>query len=59
MALDRSLFLHLTDRFTHLRGYRPGTSEARSWERSIPALAAALNDAGLGDVEVMLSTRSR
>ncbi len=54
MALDRSLFLHLTDRFTHLHGYRPGASEARSWERSVPVLAAALNDAGLGDVEVML-----
>ncbi|WP_053912912.1 DUF2075 domain-containing protein [Streptomyces sp. SCSIO 75703] len=54
MALDRSLFLHLTDQFVHMHGYRPGTSEARSWERSIPVLAAALNDAGLGDVEVML-----
>ncbi|MFF7542679.1 DNA/RNA helicase domain-containing protein [Streptomyces canus] len=54
MALDGSLFLHLTDQFAHMHGYRPGTSEIRSWERSIPVLAAALNDAGLGDVEVML-----
>lgn len=54
MALDGSLFLHLTDQFAHMHGYAPGTSEARSWERSIPVLAAALNDAGLGDVEVML-----
>ncbi len=54
MALDGSLFLHLTDQFVHMHGYRPGTSEARSWERSIPVLAAALNDAGLGDVEMML-----
>ncbi|MBQ0825707.1 DUF2075 domain-containing protein [Streptomyces tagetis] len=54
MALDRSLFLHLTEQFVHMHGYPPGTSEARSWERSIPVLAAALNDAGLGDVEVML-----
>lgn len=54
MAFDGSLFLHLTDQFVHMHGYRPGTSEARSWERSIPVLAAALNDAGLGDVEVML-----
>jgi hypothetical protein len=37
-----------------MHGYRPGASEVRSWERSIPALASALNDAGLGDVEVML-----
>ncbi|CAM5564677.1 AAA+ ATPase domain-containing protein OS=Streptomyces glaucescens OX=1907 GN=SGLAU_32940 PE=4 SV=1 [Streptomyces glaucescens] len=54
MAFDGSLFLHLTDQFVHMHGYRPGTSEVRSWERSIPVLAAALNDAGLGDVEVML-----
>ncbi|MGA5178877.1 DNA/RNA helicase domain-containing protein [Streptomyces pseudogriseolus] len=54
MALDGSLFLHLTDQFVHMHGYRPGTSEVRSWERSIPVLAAALNDAGLGDVEMML-----
>ncbi|MEU0244926.1 DUF2075 domain-containing protein [Streptomyces sp. NPDC006235] len=54
MALDSSLYLHLTEQFTHMHGYRPYPSEARSWERSIPALAAALNDAGLGDVEVML-----
>ncbi|MER5575672.1 hypothetical protein SAMN06272771_2254 [Streptomyces sp. Ag82_O1-12] len=54
MALDSSLYLHLTEQFTHMHGYRPNPSEARSWERSIPALAAALNDAGLGDVEVML-----
>ncbi|WP_282699663.1 DUF2075 domain-containing protein [Streptomyces sp. CC219B] len=54
MALDGSLFLHLTDQFVHMHGYQPGGSEARSWERSIPVLVAALNDAGLGDVEVML-----
>ncbi|MEV5270514.1 DUF2075 domain-containing protein [Streptomyces werraensis] len=54
MALDGSLFLHLIDQFVHMHGYRPGTSEVRSWERSIPVLAAALNDAGLGDVEMML-----
>ncbi|AXE89958.1 DUF2075 domain-containing protein [Streptomyces sp. Go-475] len=54
MALDHSLYLHLTEQFTHVHGYRPGPSEARSWERSIPALSAALNDAGLGDVEIML-----
>ncbi|MEU4258410.1 DUF2075 domain-containing protein [Streptomyces fradiae] len=54
MALDGSLFLHLTDRFVRVHGYRPGASEVRSWERSLPVLAAALNDAGLGDVEVML-----
>ncbi|MFD4577016.1 DNA/RNA helicase domain-containing protein [Streptomyces sp. NPDC058417] len=54
MALDGSLYFHLTEQFTHLHGYRPNPSEARSWERSVPLLAAVLNDAGLGDVEVML-----
>ncbi|WP_031510608.1 DUF2075 domain-containing protein [Streptomyces megasporus] len=54
MALDGSLFLHLTEQFVHTHGHRPSFSEARSWERSIPVLASALNDAGLGDVEVML-----
>ncbi|MBO0655487.1 DUF2075 domain-containing protein [Streptomyces triculaminicus] len=54
MALDSSLFLHLNEQFFHVLGHRPGSSEARSWERSIPALAAALNDAGLGNVEVIL-----
>ncbi|MGW4546131.1 DNA/RNA helicase domain-containing protein [Streptomyces violaceorubidus] len=53
-ALDSSLYLHLTEQFVHMHGYRPSTAEARSWERSIPALTAALNDAGLGKVEVML-----
>ncbi|MEU9517995.1 DUF2075 domain-containing protein [Streptomyces sp. NPDC048224] len=54
MAFDGSLFLHLNDQFVHMHGYRPSTSEARSWERSIPVLATALNDAGLGGVEMML-----
>ncbi|MEV5280458.1 DUF2075 domain-containing protein [Streptomyces sp. NPDC052811] len=52
--LSGSLFLRLTEQFVHMHGYRPGTSEARSWERSIPTLVNALNDAGLGQVEVLL-----
>ncbi|WP_051855443.1 DUF2075 domain-containing protein [Streptomyces sp. NRRL B-1347] len=54
MALDTSLYHHLAEQFAHAHGYRPGASEARSWERSLPALAAVLNDAGLGGVEVMI-----
>ncbi|MEU9924817.1 DUF2075 domain-containing protein [Streptomyces griseoluteus] len=53
-ALDTSLYLHLTERFVRMHGHRPSAAEARSWERSIPALTAALNDADLGEVEVML-----
>ncbi|MFD5031158.1 DNA/RNA helicase domain-containing protein [Streptomyces sp. NPDC058405] len=52
--LEGSLALHLTEQFVHLHGYRPGMSEVRSWERSIPALTDALLDAGLGQVEVLL-----
>ncbi|TXS52714.1 DUF2075 domain-containing protein [Streptomyces sp. t39] len=54
MAFDGSLFLHLTERFVHMHGHGPSDAESRSWKRSIRELAAALNDAGLGDVEVML-----
>ncbi|MGW5617388.1 DUF2075 domain-containing protein [Streptomyces sp. NPDC003877] len=54
MVFDSSLYLHLTEQFAHVHGFRPSLSEVRSWQRSIPALTAALNDAGLGDVEVML-----
>lgn len=53
-ALDTSLYLHLTEQFVHMHGHRPSPAESRSWERSIPALAGVLNDAGLGEVEVML-----
>jgi uncharacterized protein len=35
-------------------GHRPGLAERRSWERSIPVLAADLVDAGLGSVEMLL-----
>ncbi|MFD0339576.1 DNA/RNA helicase domain-containing protein [Streptomyces sp. NPDC127117] len=52
--LEGSLALHLIENFVHQHGRRPGDSEVRSWERSIPALTNALVEAGLGDVEVML-----
>ncbi|SCZ16657.1 hypothetical protein SAMN02745898_11848 [Streptomyces sp. 136MFCol5.1] len=54
MAHEGSLFLRLTEQFVHHHGYRPGASEARSWERSIPVLMSALIHAGLDDVEVLL-----
>ncbi|MFJ8751474.1 DNA/RNA helicase domain-containing protein [Streptomyces sp. NPDC102441] len=52
--LEGALALHLMENFQHAHGYRPGTSEVRSWERSIPALTGALLDAGLGDVEMLI-----
>ncbi|MFD3676790.1 DNA/RNA helicase domain-containing protein [Streptomyces sp. NPDC058613] len=44
----------LTENFLHRHGYRPHSSEVRSWERSIPALTNALVEAGLGEVEILL-----
>ncbi|MEW2704962.1 DUF2075 domain-containing protein [Streptomyces koyangensis] len=44
----------LTENFQHKHHHRPQPGEVRSWERSIPALANALVEAGLGEVEVML-----
>ncbi|MGR8007660.1 DNA/RNA helicase domain-containing protein [Streptomyces hypolithicus] len=52
--LEGSLSLHLVENFTHAHGRRPGASEVRSWERSIPALTGALLDAGLGEVEMLI-----
>ncbi|MFF4443013.1 DNA/RNA helicase domain-containing protein [Streptomyces sp. NPDC001621] len=52
--LAGSLCLRMTEQFVHHHGYRPGLSETRAWERSIPALTNALHDAGLGDVEMLL-----
>jgi hypothetical protein len=53
-TLDGSLYLHLSEQFVHAHGYRPSLSEARSWERSLPALSRALVDAGLGQVEMLV-----
>ncbi|MFJ5738417.1 DNA/RNA helicase domain-containing protein [Streptomyces microflavus] len=49
-----ALFFRLTEQFVRTHGHKPSSSEVRSWERSIPVLASALNDAGLGQVEVLL-----
>lgn len=35
-------------------GHRPSPGERRSWKRSLPALAADLNDAGRGGVEMLI-----
>ncbi|OEJ93704.1 DUF2075 domain-containing protein [Streptomyces thermolilacinus] len=48
------LSLRLTERFVHEHGHRPGPSEVRSWERSLPALMSVLVEAGLHDVTVLL-----
>ncbi|WP_327268007.1 DUF2075 domain-containing protein [Streptomyces sp. NBC_01218] len=53
-TLEGTLALHLMENFQHTHGYRPGASEVRSWERSLPALTGALLDAGLDDVEMLI-----
>ncbi|MFD8021352.1 DNA/RNA helicase domain-containing protein [Streptomyces lavendulae] len=52
--LSTSLFLRLTDQFVHVHGHKPSQAEVRSWERSLPVLAYALNEAGLGQVEMLI-----
>ncbi|MEU3375157.1 DUF2075 domain-containing protein [Streptomyces sp. NPDC006660] len=51
---SKALFFRLTEQFAHVHGHKPSSSEVRSWERSIPVLANALNEAGLGQVEILL-----
>lgn len=53
-SLAGSLFLRLTEQFAYVQGHKPSPAEARSWESSIPVLARALEDAGLGQVEMLL-----
>ncbi|MFD9053121.1 DNA/RNA helicase domain-containing protein [Streptomyces zaomyceticus] len=53
-TLEGSLALLLIENFRHKHSHQPGSSEVRSWERSLPALTHALVEAGLGDVEVMV-----
>ncbi|MCP3754102.1 DUF2075 domain-containing protein [Streptomyces sp. TBY4] len=52
--LASSLYFRLTEQFVHVHGHKPSAGEARSWERSIPVVANALNDAGLGQVEMLI-----
>ncbi|MEU5578039.1 DUF2075 domain-containing protein [Streptomyces huasconensis] len=50
---SKDLFLRLTDHFVNDHGYGPSTSEARSWEKSLPALLNVVMEAGLGDVHLL------
>lgn len=50
---SKDLFLRLTDHFVNDHRHRPSDSEARSWEKSLPALLNVLMEAGLGDVHVL------
>lgn len=45
---------NLARQFRVAHGYEAGESEQRSWQRSLPALADTLVEAGLGNVEVLV-----
>ncbi|MGP3756300.1 hypothetical protein B046DRAFT_04245 [Streptomyces sp. LamerLS-316] len=53
-GLSGALAFRMTEQFVHAHGYLPSSSEVTSWKRSIPALASALNDSGLSQVEMLL-----
>ena len=44
----------LAQQMLYAAGHRPSRSEVTSWTNSIPALVRDLNDAGLGEVEILL-----
>lgn len=52
--LERDLADRLAEQLAITVGHSAGPAERRSWERSIPVLAADLVDAGLGGVEMLL-----
>ncbi|WP_045820818.1 DUF2075 domain-containing protein [Williamsia herbipolensis] len=54
LADPDSLVEQLLERMLNQRGYRPAKAEQQSWRRSLPVLAADLNDAGLGEVEMLV-----
>jgi hypothetical protein len=53
-ALEAHLADRLAEQMAITMGHRPSPSERRSWERSLPTLAADVNDAGLGGVEMLI-----
>lgn len=53
-VLEHHLADHLAEQLAIRTGQTASTSERRSWERSLPALAADLRAAGLDDVEMLV-----
>jgi hypothetical protein len=49
-----SLIPFLIEQHLLAYGRKPGPAEVRAWERSLPALAAVLTDADLGDVQMLV-----
>ncbi|WP_372491667.1 DNA/RNA helicase domain-containing protein [Gordonia zhenghanii] len=54
MSQPDSLVEQLLSQMLFTTGHRAGESEQNSWRRSLPALAADLREAGLGDVEMLI-----
>ncbi|MGW8526201.1 DNA/RNA helicase domain-containing protein [Nocardiopsis sp. NPDC055824] len=55
--LEEELGQLLAEHLRYATGRSPSPAEVRSWNRSLPALATDLVDAGLGDVEVLMEYR--
>lgn len=56
-ALEHHLSQRLAEQLSFSAGQSASPAERRSWERSLPALAADLNAAGLGGVEMLVEYR--
>ncbi|RKT76709.1 hypothetical protein DFJ68_0105 [Terracoccus luteus] len=52
--LELELESRLAEQMAHVTGRRPSPAERRSWSRSLPVLAADLQDAGLSGVEMLV-----
>lgn len=53
-ALSGRLTELLTGEFVRVHGHRPAPGDVRVWEQGVPALAAALCEAGLPQVEMLI-----
>lgn len=53
-TLEADLAQRLNEHMMAQVGHRASASEMRSWERSLPIVAADLRDAGLGQVEMLI-----
>jgi hypothetical protein len=54
VANPESVVEQLVEQLIFQTHRRPARAEVRSWQRSLPAIARDLTDAGLGEVEVLL-----
>lgn len=57
LAAEGSLGQLIAEQMRHRLGHRAGPGEIRSWDRSLPALAQDLVDAGLGRIEMLVEFR--